>query len=234
MATEKNKRKVAAKAVLATVVSIFFAAYAEGAGITLTSSSSSGDLTLSQALANAGASISDLTGNVYDDIVVAGDGRILFDTPISTYAGTVHVSSGATAVVKVVGGLGANSGKVYVADGGALIPDATGLATDTFTMPKAEVHIVGSGPDGVGAVVATADKNQRNGMWGGKYVLDGDALIATRTTAVVDFPSNTAPASVVNLDMDRHTLTIAPARIPTFLPDWSSRMPGISLSRMRN
>ena len=61
------------------------------ASITLTSSS--GDLTLAQALADAGAAVADLTGNVYDDIVVAGNGRILFATDISAYTGTIHVSS---------------------------------------------------------------------------------------------------------------------------------------------
>ena len=183
------------------------------ASVTLTSTS--GDLTLAQALANAGTSVSDLTGNVYDDIVVAGNGQIIFDTDISAYTGTIHVSSGARAVVKAVGGLGAKSGKVYVADGGALIFDATGFAAGTFTMEKAEIHLSGRGPDDVGAMVAKANSNQRGtGLWGGnvKFVLDGDALIATRVNnnCVIDFPKQTPSSSVVNLDMNGHTLTLAP------------------------
>ena len=71
--------------------------------VSVTLTSSSGDLTLAQALADAGATVADLTGNAYDDIVVAGNGRILFDTDISAYTGTIHVSSGAAAVVKAVG-----------------------------------------------------------------------------------------------------------------------------------
>ena len=133
--------------------------------VTLTSSSS-GDLTISQALADAGATVADLTGNMYDDIVVAGNGNILFDTDISAYTGTIHISSGATVKVTALGGCGATSGKVYVADGGALIPDATGFAANAFTMPKDEIHLAGAGPDGKGALVAVADANQRLGIWG--------------------------------------------------------------------
>ncbi|MBQ6338115.1 MAG: hypothetical protein IJI36_03120 [Kiritimatiellae bacterium] len=179
------------------------------ASITLTSSS--GDLTLAQALADAGATVADLTGNVYDDIVVAGNGRILFDTDISAYTGTIHVSSGARAVVKALNGLGAASGKVYVADGGALIPDATGFADGTFTMTKGEVHIAGTGPDGVGALVAIANKNQRPGIWGEKIILDGDAQIASRAGGcILDFPKQYSSTSVINLDMNGHTLTLVP------------------------
>ena len=118
---------------------------ARAASVTLTSSS--GDLTLSQALADAGATVADLTGNMYDDIVVAGNGNILFDTDISAYTGTIHISSGATVKVTALGGCGATSGKVYVADGGALIPDATGFAANAFTMPKDEIHLAGVGPE---------------------------------------------------------------------------------------
>ena len=187
---------------------------AGAAPVTLTASPS-GDLTLAQALADAGATLADVTGNVVDGIVVAGNGRILFDTDISAYTGTIHISSGARAVVKAVGGLGAASGTVYVADGGALVSDATGFAAGTFTMEKSEIHISGIGPDGVGAVVGKADANQRGtGLWGGnvKYVLEGDALIASRVSknAVIDFPMQTPPTSTVNLDMNGHTLTFAP------------------------
>ena len=181
----------------------------------LTLTSPSGDLTLSQALTDAGATVADLTGNAYDDIVVAGSGRVLFDTDISTYTGTIHISSGATAVVRAVGGLGAASGKVYVADGGALISDATGFAAGAFTMEKAEIHLAGSGPDGVGALVGRADASQRStGIWGGnvKFVLEDDALIASRVynNAVIDFPKQSPSSDVVNLDMNGHTLTLAP------------------------
>ena len=180
--------------------------------VSVTLTSSSGDLTLAQALADAGATVADLTGNVYDDIVVAGNGRILFDTDISAYTGTIHVSSGARAVVKALNGLGAASGKVYVADGGALIPDATGFAVNAFTMPKNEIHLAGAGPDGKGALVAVADANQRLGIWGNSFVLDGDALIANRVAKsyVLDFPKQSPSTSVINLDMNGHTLTFAP------------------------
>lgn len=188
------------------------------ASVTLTSSS--GDLALAQALANAGASVSDLTGNVYDDIVVAGDGRILFDTDINAYTGTIHVSGGARAVVKAVGGLGAKSGKVYVADGGALISDATGFAAGTFTMEKAEIHLSGSGPSGAGALVGKADASQRAGIWGKsvKFVLEGDALISSQVgnSVVVDFPMQSPSTAVVNMDMNGYTLTLAPHG--TYLP----------------
>ena len=183
---------------------------ARAASVTLTSSS--GDLTLSQALADAGATVADLTGNMYDDIVVAGNGNILFDTDISAYTGTIHISSGATVKVTALGGCGATSGKVYVADGGALIPDATGFAANAFTMPKDEIHLAGVGPDGKGALVAVADANQRLGIWGNSFVLDGDALIANRVARsyVLDFPKQSPSTSVINLDMNGHTLTFAP------------------------
>ena len=70
----------------------------------MTLTSSSGDLTLAQALADAGATVADLTGNAYDDIVVAGNGRILFDTDISAYTGMIHVSSGSNIVVATATG----------------------------------------------------------------------------------------------------------------------------------
>ena len=191
---------------------------ASAASVTLTSSS--GDLTLSQALADAGATVADLTGNVYDDIVVAGNGRILFDTDISAYTGTIHVSSGATAVVKALNGLGAASGKVYVADGGGLISDATGFAAGTFTMTKSEIHLSGSGPSGAGALVGKADANQRAGIWGKtvKFVLEGDALISSQVgnAVVVDFPMQTPSTAAVNMDMNGYTLTLAPHG--TYLP----------------
>ena len=187
------------------------------ATVTLTSSSS-GDITISQALDAAGATLANLTGNDYDDVVVEGDGRILFDTDISAYTGAIHVSSGAKAVVTALGGLGATSGNVYVADGGALIADATGFAQNTFTLVKGEVHIAGVGPDGAGALVAIADKSQRTertGMWGaGKIVMDADALITHKVpngNSVVDFPTQTLPNNPpANLDMNGHTLTFAP------------------------
>ena len=206
--------KKTARLVLVVALACAAGCPAWATSVTLTSSSS-GDLTISQALANAGVTVADLTGNVYDDIVVAGNGRILFDTDISAYTGTIHVSSGAQAVVKALNGLGAISGKVYVADGGALISDARGFTANTFTMQKSEIHLSGSGPDGVGALVGRADASQRGtGIWGGnvKFVLDGDALIATRVSngSVIDFPKQSPSATVVNLDMHGHTLTLAP------------------------
>ena len=186
----------------------------------LTLTSPSGDLTLSHALADAGATVADLTGNAYDDIVVAGSGRVLFDTDISAYTGTIHVSSGATAVVKELNGLGAASGKVYVADGGGLISDATGFAAGTFTMTKSEIHLSGSGPSGAGALVGKADANQRAGIWGKtvKFVLEGDALISSQVgnAVVVDFPMQTPSTSAANMDMNGYTLTLAPHG--TYLP----------------
>ena len=199
-----------------SIVFLAMLPFAAGATSLTLTSSSSGDLTISQALAGAGATVADLTGNAYDDIVVTGNGRILFDTAISSYTGTIHISSGATAVVKAVDGLGSAGGKVYVADGGALIPDATGFAAGTFTFTKAEVHLAGTGPDGAGALVAAADASQRGGIWGTKIVLDGDALIANRGNQVLDFPKQSPSASVVNLDMNGHTLTIAPNH--TYIP----------------
>ena len=183
-----------------------------GAALVTLTASSSGDLTISQALADAGATLADVTGNVVDDIVVTGNGNILFDTDISAYTGTIHISSGATVKVTALGGCGATSGKVYVADGGALIPDATGFAANAFTMPKDEIHLAGVGPDGKGALVAVADANQRLGIWGNSFVLDGDALIANRVARsyVLDFPKQSPSTSVINLDMNGHTLTFAP------------------------
>ena len=203
-----------------SIVFLAMLPFAAGATSLTLTSSSSGDLTISQALAGAGVTVADLTGNAYDDIVVTGNGRILFDTAISSYTGTIHISSGATAVVKAVDGLGSTGGKVYVADGGALISDATGFAAGTFTMQKSEIHLAGSGPDGVGALVGKADANQRAGIWGGnvKFVLEGDALIASRATngAVIDFPKLSPSTSTVNMDMNGHILTLAPHG--TYLP----------------
>ena len=182
-------------------------------------SSSSGALTISDALAAAGATVSDLTGNVYDDIIVAGDGKIQFDTDISAYTGAIHVSSGATLVLKCNGGLGAASGKAYVANGGAMIIDATGFAANTFRLAKAEIHIVGAGPNGCGALIGKADASQRSignskgGMWGDKIVMDGDALISTvvNNGCMVDLPQQfPSSKSVTNLDMNGHVLTLAP------------------------
>lgn len=194
-----------------------FCAWADS--VTLTSSSS-GSLTITEALAAAGAAVSSLTGNVYDDIIVAGDGEIQFDTDISAYMGAIHVSSGATLVLTCNGGLGAASGKAYVADGGALIIDATGFAANKFRLSKAEIHIAGNGPDGRGALIGKADASQRStnysthdGMWGDKIVLDGDALISTdvNNNNYVDFIQQyPASKTVANLDMNGHTLTVTP------------------------
>lgn len=208
-----------AKCVMVAGVACAAGCVAWADSVTLTSSSS-GELTISQALAAAGASVDDLTGNVYDDIIVAGDGEIQFDTDISAYTGAVHVSSGATLVLKCNGGLGAASGKAYVADGGALVIDARGFADNTFRLAKVEIHIAGVGPNGRGALVGKADHNQRSigsprgGMWGDKIVLDDDALISTvvNNGCMVDIPQQ-VPSSrhVANLDMNGKTLTLAPS-----------------------
>ena len=135
--------------------------------------------TLETALADAGAFVSDLTGNVYDCIEKSGTGSLQMNVSLAGFTGDIFVKGGrldvsassALGSATTVAG-GETNGFVVVESG------ATVAWTGDITFPAADktMFIAGTGDDGNGVLQAlTAAGQQQKGVFGKCMILTADA-----------------------------------------------------------
>lgn len=136
------------------------------------------DQTLAEALSAAGATVADLTGNVYDKVVKTGVGKVTVDTAIAAFAGDLFVSNG-TWCITVNDGWGAasvsanNTSFIVIADGATL---EVGGNVAISGLDKT-IYASGSGYGEAGAICvsnSTAPDTNGCGSWGRNIVLTGD------------------------------------------------------------
>lgn len=136
------------------------------------------DQTLSEALAAAGASVADLTGNVYDKVVKSGVGKVTVDTAIAAFAGDLFIEDG-TWCITVNDGWGAasvtddNSSFIAISSGATLEMGGT----DSLKGLDKTIYVAGTGVGDAGAIRYTNSSTPANecGPWGRNIVLTGDA-----------------------------------------------------------
>jgi len=168
------------------------------------------DQTLAEALAAAGATVANLTGNVYDKVVKTGVGKVTVDTDIAAFAGDLFVSNG-TWCITVNNGWGEasdpanNTSFIVIADGATLEIGGS----DKISGLDKTIYASGSGYGEAGAVCvsnSTTPDSDGCGSWGRNIVLTGDATFAKETSATGKLGRN-REAQMTTVYLQGHKLT---------------------------
>lgn len=168
------------------------------------------DQTLSAALAAAGASVADLTDNVYDKVVKTGDGKVTVDEAIAAFAGDLFVEAG-TWCITVNDGWGVVSDP---ADNTSFVAIAAGATlemggTVSFKGLDKTIYVAGTGVDDAGAICFTSTQSSDAtacGPWGRNIVLTGDATFRNGSTAEAKIGRNRLEQQVT-FYLNGHKLT---------------------------
>lgn len=171
---------------------------------------SEGTVSLSDALADVGSSLTALNGgaDAAKTIRKTGAGTLTFTTKLPNWTGDLHVDGGVAWVSGLATAVGkADAGEVYVANGATIVIDAAIASVDS-SGPKRPIHVQGTGAKGEKGAIRSRIGTSGNFLRAClpfHLVLDGDA------TWAFDCPSSgTSPVfdGEKVIDMQDHTLTL--------------------------
>lgn len=134
--------------------------------------------TLEAALAAAGASVSDLTGNVYDCLEKSGTGSLQMNVSLAGFTGDIFVKGGrldvsaSSALGSATTVAGGETNGFVVVESGATV---AWTGSTKFSAADKTMFIVGTGDDGNGALQALSSVQQANGVFGRNMILASNA-----------------------------------------------------------
>ena len=178
----KKMSKMAAVAAVCAVV-LPFAGFADGIipvknysnKLTLAVNSTT---TLEAALAAAGASVSDLTGNVYDCLEKSGTGSLQMNVSLAGFMGDIFVTGGRLDV-SVSSALGSATTVAGGETNGFVVVESSATVawtgSESFSAADKTMFIAGTGDDGNGALQALTTAVQQKGVFGKCMILTSDA-----------------------------------------------------------
>ena len=178
----KTMSKMAAVAAVCAAI-LPFAGFADGIipektysnKLTLTVNSTT---TLEAALAAAGASVSDLTNNVYDCLEKSGTGSLQMNVSLSGFTGDIFVKGGrldvsvSSALGSATTVAGGETNGFVVVESGATV---AWTGSESLSAADKTMFIAGTGDDGNGALQALMTVGQQKGVFGKCMVLTADA-----------------------------------------------------------
>lgn len=134
--------------------------------------------TLEAALAAAGASVSDLTGNVYDCLEKSGTGSLQMNVSLAGFMGDIFVTGGRLDV-SVSSALGSATTVAGGETNGFVVVESSATVawtgSESFSAADKTMFIAGTGDDGNGALQALMTVGQQKGVFGKCMVLTADA-----------------------------------------------------------
>lgn len=134
-------------------------------------------------------------------LVKRGGGTLVIDRSTLDFTGGITIEEGAVKITNA-NQLCADGSMVDVKDGASLV--VVPSAVNSMNFGTREIHLVGAGVDGKGALVdeSSYDQKDDNGILTGVVVLEGDATIAATGGGRKDF------GYWLKLNMNGHTLTV--------------------------